>query len=50
MRIDPAIASAITLHAAPLTRRAIYGEMDKHSEPPPDIRHRTMHSIAGAFV
>ena len=40
----------VELHAAPLTRREMSGEMGMHSKPPPDIRRRTMHSIAGALV
>ena len=50
MRFDPAIASAVILHGNPSTRRAISGGIGKHSKPTPDIRRRTMHSIAGAFV
>ena len=38
------------LHCTPLTRRAISGGIGKHSKPPPNMRRRTMHSIAGAFV
>ena len=38
------------LHGALSTRRAIPGGIGKHSKPPPDIRRRAMHSIAGALV
>ena len=38
------------LHDAPSTRRAISGDIGKHSKPPPNIRRRAMHSIAGAFI
>ena len=50
IRFDSAIASAVILHFHLSTRREISGEMDKHSEPPPNIRRRRMHSIQGAFV
>ena len=38
------------LHGNLSTRRAISGGIGKHSKPPPDIRRRAMHSIAGALV
>lgn len=40
----------VELHAAPLTRREIFGGIGMHSKPQPNIRRRTMHSIEGAFV
>ena len=38
------------LHCALSTRREISDGIGKHSWPPPNIRRRAMHSIAGAFV
>ena len=38
------------LHCNPLTRRVVFGGIGKHSKPPPNIRRRTVHSTAGAFV
>ena len=44
------LMGAIVLHIILSTRREMSSEMGKHSKPPPNIRRRTMHSIAGAFV
>ena len=38
------------LHGGPSTRREMSDEMGRHNRPSPNIRHRTMHSIVGAFV
>ena len=38
------------LHDPPSARRVISGGIGMHSKPQPNIRLRTMHSIAGAFV
>ena len=40
----------VMLHGSPSTRREISDGMGKHSESPPDIRRRPMHSKGGAFV
>ena len=44
------LMGANVLHCNPSTRRAISGEIGKHSKPPPNIRRRPMHSKGGAFV